>query len=158
MLRSIVGTIAGLLVAAAVVAAIDYVNHRLYPPSDAIRAAAAKQDFEALRPAVEEWLKTAPQMALILVPVGWVAGAFWGALVATLIARIRWPIPAIVIAGLVLLGAAMNLAMFPHPLWIAVGGVVGIPVAAITAWWLVPLPSVPTAPQPYDMRQKNMAC
>ena len=136
MLRSILATIAGLLVAAATVGAIHAINHRLYPPSEAIRAAAEKQDFQALRPAVEEWLRTAPQMALILVPVGWVAGAFWGALVATLIARIRWPIPALVIAGFLLLATAMNLAMLPHPVWMAIAGLAGIPAAAITAWWL----------------------
>jgi hypothetical protein len=158
MVRSILGTIAGLVVAAAVVAATDYVNHRLHPPSEDIREAAARQDFKALRPAVEKWMRNAPRMALILIPVGWIAGAFWGALIATLLARIRWPIPAIIIASFVLIGTAMNLAVFPHPRWIVIAGLLGIPAAALAAWWLVPRPSSPLEPQPYDMRQKNMAC
>lgn len=158
MLRSILGTIVGLVVAFVVVAATDSVNHRLYPPSAAIREAAAKQDFRALGPAVEEWLKSAPRMALILIPVAWVAGAFCGSLAATWISRVRRPIPAMVIAAFLLLGTAMNLAMIPHPAWMAVVGLIGIPAAALAAWWLVPKPPLLEEPQPYDMRQKGMAC
>jgi hypothetical protein len=140
------------------VGATEYVNHRIYPPSEAIREAATKQDFRALRPAVEEWLKSAPRMALILIPVAWVAGAFWGALAATWISRVRWPVPALIIAVVLLLVTAGNLAMIPHPAWMAAAGLLGIPAAALTAWWLLPKPAAPSGPQPYDMREKGMAC
>ena len=158
MLRSILGTIVGLVIAGSVVGVTDFVNHTLYPPSEAVRSAAAAQDFAALRQAVGEWLKTAPRTALILVPVGWIAGAFCGALAATAIARARGPIPALVIAGFLLVATAMNLKMIPHPLWVAVAGLVGIPAAALAGWWFVPKRPVSTQPQPYDMRKKNMAC
>ena len=60
MLRIILGTIAGVVVAFVVIFAIDAVNHALYPPPEAVRVAAEKFDFEAIQKAVREWL---PQVA-----------------------------------------------------------------------------------------------
>jgi len=158
MIRGILSTLVGLFVAFAVIAAMDWINHKLYPPSAAIAAAAAQQDFSALRVAVKDWLTTAPQMALILIPIGWVAGAFWGALVAAWISRPRSLPPALVVGALVVLATIANLLMIPHPAWIAVAGLAGIPLASVTAWSLLPRSQIPSGPQPYDMRKKNMAC
>jgi uncharacterized membrane protein YoaK (UPF0700 family) len=155
MIRTISATIAGVVLAFVVIALMDKINHTLNPPSEAIVAAAAERDMDAVRHAVQDWLKTAPQMALILIPVAWIAGAFWGALLASWIARRRSILPALVVGAVVLLATIANLRMLPHPAWIAIVGLGGIPPAALTAWWLIPRSKLP---RPYDMREKNMAC
>jgi hypothetical protein len=157
MIRGIVGTILGLLVAVAVIIGMELLGHALYPPPAEIRAAMEKRDYAAMKAAVAEYLPRAPLMALILVPVGWVAGAFWGALAATGISRGRSIVPALIVGGLVLAGTVMNLLMIPHPGWMFAAGLVGVPLAALAAWWLWPKAST-SGPQPYDMREKNVAC
>src|SRR5262245_7734622 len=157
MLRIIFGTLAGVAVAFVVLMAVDAVNHALYPPPKAVRVAAEKWDSPALQQAVRDWLPQAPPMALILIPVAWVAGSFWGALVGTWISRCKSYIPATIVGGLILVGTIMNLRAIPHPTWIALAGLIGVPAAAAAAWRLWPKPPA-AGPQPYDMREKNMAC
>ena len=157
MLRIILGTFVGVAVAFAVLMAVDAVNHLVYPPPEAIRVAAEKFDFVTLQKAVNDWLPQAPLMALILVPVAWVAGSFWGALAGTAITRGKSYIPALIVGGLILAGTVMTLRAIPHPTWVALSGVVGVPAAAWVAWLLWPKPA-PPGPQPQDMRTKNMAC
>jgi hypothetical protein len=158
MIRSILATVAGLVIAVSVIAATDWFNHRFYPPPDSVLAAAKQGDFDAIRQAVTEWRPIAPQMALILIPVAWVAGSFWGALAATIINRKRSLIPALIVGSLVLLASVANLRKLPHPTWIAVSGLLGVPLAAGCAWWLIPQATPPSGPRPYDMREKKMAC
>ena len=158
MIRYILGTGAGIVVAMVVLVVIDAVNHALYPPPEAVRVAAEKFDFPAIQKAFVEWLPHAPRMALILSPVAWVAGSFWGALTATAIARGRSGIPAAIVGGLIFAGTIMNLRSVPHPTWIALAGLLGVPAAAWAAWWLWPKSPAAIGPQPYDMREKNMAC
>ncbi len=157
MVRGIIGTVVGLVVAFAVIVSVHFVSHLLYPPPEAIRTAMHHNDYAAMRMAAAEYFPRAPWMALVLIPVAWVAGSFWGTLAATAITRGKTCVPAIVIGGFLLLGTVMNLRMIPHPLWIAVSGLAGVPAAALVAWWLW-LKSPAAGPQPYDMRQRNMAC
>ena len=158
MIRGIFGTIVGLLVAFVVIAVTDAINHRLYPPPEAIRTAAMKQDFVALRAAVKEWLPNAPLLTQILVPTGWIVGTFLGAITAAGIARARPLVPVLIVGGLVWLATMANLRMLPHPAWMAACGLIGIPLAALTAFGLTPRRAALAGPQPYDMRKKNMAC
>src|SRR5262245_14716156 len=157
MLRIILGTLVGVVVAFVVLMAVEYISHLIYPPPEAVLVAAEKWDFPAMQKAVREWLPQAPLMALILIPVAWVAGSFWGALVGTAITRGRSYIPATIVGGLILVGTIMNLRSIPHPTWIALSGLLGVPAAAWVAWLLWPKPA-PPGPQPQDMRTKNMAC
>ena len=64
----------------------------------------------------------------------WLAGTVDGVFVAGLINRARYGLCAAVIGALVLAATLANLAMIPHPLWMAAAGVLGIPLCAwITA-------------------------
>jgi hypothetical protein len=159
MMRFTLGTVIGIVVAFAVLMGIELLSHALYPPPDAIRVAIEKHDYAAMRSLVKDYFPKAPLMALVLIPVAWVAGTFLGALAATGISRGRSIVPAIIVGGLILAGTIANLMMIPHPLWMTLAGVLGVPAAAIVAWWLWPkAPAAAAGPQPYDMREKNMAC
>lgn len=63
--------------------------------------------------------------------VAWLVGAATAGAVATYWARASTPVAGAV-AGLVLLaGAVANFFAFPHPLWMIVAAVVGMPAAAL---------------------------
>jgi len=158
MIRGFIGTVVGVAVAFAVLLGVEIVGHFLYPPPAALQTAMQQGDSAAMRRAAAEYFPRAPLMALVLIPVAWVAGVFWGTLTATAITRGRTYIPAIVIGGLIMAGTVANVLMIPHPLWIAISGLAGIPAAALAAWWLWPKPQAGSGPQPYDMREKNRAC
>ena len=158
MIRYIAGTVVGLVIAFAVIIGMEALGHTLYPPPAAIRTAMEKGDYAAMKTAMAQYLPRAPLMALILLPVGWVAGTFWGALAATAISRGRSIIPALIIGGFIFAVTVMNLVMIPHPAWMTLAGLAGVPAGAIVAWWLWPKSPATAGPQPYDMRDKNMAC
>jgi hypothetical protein len=157
MIRSIVAVLIGMVVAIAGISAIDALNHAIYPPPESLVAAAKRRDFDAVRRAATEWLPIAPTGALVLVPAGWIIGTFLGALTAGIIAP-RSRMPPLIVGGLIFVATAANLMMLPHPVWIAAVGLVGVSLAAIVAMWLTSRLQSPGNPQPYDMREKNMAC
>jgi hypothetical protein len=114
-------------------------------------------DQEAMRAAVAEHLPTAPIGALMFPPLGWIVGTFTGGLTAALIAGRKPMLHAGLVAALPLLGTVANLAMIPHPAWMWAAGMIGVPLAAVTAGLLGPR-DAPAGPQPRDLRQSNMAC
>jgi hypothetical protein len=73
-----------------------------------------------------------PVAALAMLLAGWAAGAFGSAVVGYLIGRKTWT--AWVGPMFNLLGVIMSIAMFPHPLWVAVIGL----IVPFVAGWSVP--------------------
>ena len=158
MIRGILGTVVGFFVAGGTVFGIEMIGYVLYPPPAEIVAARQQNDRAAMNKAAAEYMQRAPLPAKALVPTAWIVGTLLGALTATAIAGGRTFIPAAIVGGLIWLSTVMNLANFWHPTWIALLGIVGVPAAAYAGWRLLRKPQAGAGPQPYDMRQKNMAC
>ena len=113
-------------------------------------------DMEALKAHAAK----APPLAMADVALAWAAGPFAGTLVACLIARKKYVIHGLIIGVIFAALDASNYWMFPHPNWLMVVGIV-FPfltscAAAAIAGRIFPPKSCPH--QPYDMREKGMAC
>ncbi|ALL13003.1 hypothetical protein [Caulobacter henricii] len=78
---------------------------------------------------LKTFAQSMPPLALAGLVVGWAVGAFGSAAAGFLIARKTWA--AWVGPAFNLLGVVMSITMIPHPLWVAVIGVV---MPFIAAW------------------------
>jgi hypothetical protein len=103
--RTILGIIAGIVVAFATVFAIDLAGHQVYPlPSDL-----NMDDYEA----VGAYVQARPAGASAFVLLGWFLGAADGGVVAALVSRRAWTVWAI--AGVVAVAGIAAVLMVPHP-------------------------------------------
>ncbi len=119
--RSVLGSIAGLVAAVVIVLVVESIGHLLFPPpagTDLSNPAALETLIDAL-----------PFGALAFVMIAWVAGAFGGGAIAALIARQSWP--AWIVGVLMLAGGLWSMIVIPHPLWMQVGLV---PATLLPAW------------------------
>lgn len=124
-MRSFLAVIAGMLTAFAVVAGVEMLGHTVYPvPAD-------------LDPADPESLKAfvagLPAGAFAFVLAAWILGTWIGGTVAGLIARSRSGRPSLIVGCLVLAATVSNLAVIPHPTWVAAAGLGGIVLATALA-------------------------
>jgi hypothetical protein len=123
MARAIFSVVAGLIVAVVVVWAGNLLSHTIHPPPAGLdlRDAATMRDFVA----------SLPVSAILLVGLGWILGAGFGAFMAVRMARraARWP--GYLVGALILLATMYNLYVIPHPMWFAGVAVVGIAVATV---------------------------
>lgn len=118
MIRIILATVLGIIVAILIVVCFEMVGHALWPAP-----------LDAGSPA------TLPIPLLLSVVVGWFLGVLGGGFVAGKIARRRM---AISIVGAVILAATLyNFWAIPHPLWMMISGVVVPILAAVLAMRLV---------------------
>ena len=127
MLRTILAVLAGLVVAWITISLFEFASMHAFPPPPGVDV----RDPQQLAALVSQM----PVAALALVLAGWVVGAMDGGLVSTLIAKRR--VPAIVVGVMVMLGAFLMMVMVPHPLWMAIAGVLLPLPAALFGAWLV---------------------
>lgn len=80
----------------------------------------------------------APTAALLVVLLGWLLGPFAGGLVASRIAARSRKQYAWIIAGVLLAATLANLLAIPHPIWMVVGALAGVPAAGWLAARLAP--------------------
>jgi len=109
---------------------------------------------------MKDFLAKLPIAALAGIAIAWSVGPFVGSLVVCLIARKNLMLHGLIVGGIFLFLDAVNLVTIPHPVWLAA---VGIIAPLISAWLGASLATRmvgprPSGPQPYDMREKNMAC
>jgi hypothetical protein len=123
--RSLLGVLAGAVVAVVVIMVIEGIGMWLYP----LPAGVDPTDPAALAAAIP----SLPLGAFLLVLAAWLLGAASGAAVALRVAKgaARWP--GLAVGSLVLAGAAYNLATIPHPTWFVGVAVVGIIVTTLLA-------------------------
>ena len=120
MAKTILGLVAGVLVAVALVFVLEMAGHMVFPPP---------ADLNVRDPAqMATMIERLPIGAVLAVLIAWTLGAFGGGYVAAMIAR-RGPWPAWVIAAVLLIFSAMTMAMIPHPAWFMVAAVVLIAAA-----------------------------
>lgn len=126
MLRAAAATLAGIVAAVALVAVVEAVGHVVFPPP-------AEIDLDDPA-AVAGIIAELPAGALFFVVLGWACGAFGGGYVATKVARGTTRVPAVLVALLLLAATGWTLHAIPHPLWMAVAGIViPVPFALIGA-------------------------
>lgn len=126
LLRLILAPIAGILVALCLIALIESLSHRIFPPP-------AGLDFRNPE-VVRAYVASMPTGAFLLVLTGWVAGVFGGILAASLIGRAHLGRLAAAIGGIILAATLGNLIMIPHPIWFSTIALLAIPAAAYAAW------------------------
>lgn len=112
-MRIFLGIVAGIVVAFATIWIVDLGGHLLYPvPSDL-----SMSDYEA----IGAFIRSMPPLALFIVALAWFLGSALGGYVAAAVSRRDWSIW--VIAGLVVVGAILNIMIIPHPLVLQIGAV-----------------------------------
>lgn len=119
MLRIVGGIIAGLVVAVALVAAIESIGHLIFPPPEGVDL----KDPETLKTIMNE----IPMGAKVAVLIAWFGGAFGGGIVAKLISKVSWS-PWVITAFMLAMGG-YTLTLFPHPVWMIIGAVL-LPIFA----------------------------
>jgi|SRR5262245_9117082 len=151
--RSIVSVVLGFLAGAIVVGLLEAAGHLMYPPPPDINL----HNPEQLKAIIEKL----PVGALIMVLVAWAGGSFAAGLIAALVAKNRKPTHALIVGCLQMLAGGITMLMIPHPTWfIVMSFLIVVPSAWIGAMFAGFMQQSPPAagPQPYDMREKNMAC
>jgi hypothetical protein len=111
-----------MFVAGACVAGVEALGHRIYP----VPAGIDLKDPAVLRDLVAQL----PIGTVVSVLVAWIVGSLAGAWVAARLASQLQLGHAAVIGALVLAGAGANMLLIPHPAWMWVGTLVGVPLAA----------------------------
>lgn len=130
--RTIVGVVAGIIVAMLTITLVEWAGHQAYPPPPGLDPMIAAD--------MARIIAMQPFGALLVVVVAWVVGAFDGGLVAALIARDNRPRIAAVVPALVVMAGVIGMIMMmpSHPAWMAVAGLLlplpaGLAGAALAA-------------------------
>lgn len=120
--RSVLAAFTGIIVAVAIVWGVETLGHVVYsPPADL-----DFNDADAMR----AYIETLPPGALAFVLFAWLLATFVGGWVAARIAKRRPLLFAGIVGGVILAAAVANLLLIPHPLWLTIAALVGIPAMA----------------------------
>ena len=123
MLRTILGIVAGVVVAFVVLMGLEMAGHAAMPPPAGLDPA----DPEDLK----QMVASASTAAKAWVVFAWFAAVVAGGWVARRLSRASWA--GWVIAGLIVVGGIANIMMIPHPLWMQIAAV----AAPLLGGWLV---------------------
>lgn len=121
MLRTILGAVVGVIAGMITVSAVQALGHAIFP----VPGTFDLQD----RAQMGALVATMPLGALGMVVLAWILGAYVGSFVG-LIAGGRARAAGVVPAAVMFLATLANLFMIPHPVWMAVVGLLGIVAAA----------------------------
>lgn len=122
MFWNILGAILGVFAAGIVVAIVEAIGHKIFPPPEDVNF----KDPES----VKEIMHQIPFMAKISVLFAWGVGVFTGGALAIWIASgTIWP--AYVVAAAMLAAGFATMAKIPHPSWMIVGAVI---VTVLAGW------------------------
>lgn len=125
MLRTILGVIAGMIVAWLLVMSAELLGTQAYPPPVGTNLADPQQ--------LAAFIRNAPPTAMGIVVAGWSLAGFIGGWISAKISR--HPKTAALIIGLLLaIGTILQAIAVPHPYWmIALGVLLPIPLALLGA-------------------------
>jgi len=123
MLRTILGILAGVVLAFVVMMALEMISFVAFPPPAGLDPADPED--------VERMMAAAPFAAKVWLVFGWFASAVAGGWLARRLSRTGWA--GWVIAGLIVVGGIANMMRIPHPLWLQIAAV----AAPVLAGWLV---------------------
>lgn len=105
----VLAIVAGLATMMVVVAGVDFISHQIFPPPEGMNL----QDKAAMNAYVE----SAPISALVLLPIGWVLGAFAGSFVGSSICRAKGRLIFFIVAILTLSAGVLNMIMISATPW-----------------------------------------
>jgi hypothetical protein len=129
-IRLALALVGGMAAAFITLALIETIGHTVYP---------APVNLDYANPdALKAYVDALPLGAKLFVLAAWLVGTLDGVLVAGLINRARFGLCAAVIGAVVLAATLANLWMIPHPLWLALAGIIGIPLCAFGMARLLP--------------------
>jgi hypothetical protein len=120
--RQVLGIVAGIVTAMAVILLVETAGH-------AISGGSAMPDVNNVE-ALAAYGASLPLGSLLSVLVAWVGGTAAGVIAGSIIAPGRSMFIASVVGAVVLLSAIAQVLQFPHPTWLVVSSMIGIPVAA----------------------------
>ena len=129
MLRTILGIVIGLACGVLIISGWESFIHTMFQlPKDVnfkdkVAAAAAMQKVSTV--------------AYILILLGYALAAFVGGAVATAIDKSKKVLPALTVAGLLMIAAAANFVMLPHPTWFIISTLITYPLFALIAAALI---------------------
>lgn len=123
MLRTVLGIVAGVVLAFAVMMAMEMVSYAAFPPPAGLDPADPED--------VKRIVASASTAAKAWVVFGWFVSAVAGGWLARGLSRTRWA--GWVIAGLIVIGGVANVMMIPHPLWMQIAAV----AAPLLGGWIV---------------------
>ncbi len=119
-LRYLWATILGWCVALGTVAGIETIGHKIYPVPQELDV----NNSEAML----AYMDSLPFGALLFVLFAWFSAIFIGSVVCVFISKARAMTFALLIGGIILLGALTSLIFIPHPIWFSVTALIGIPI------------------------------
>ncbi|MEN4904736.1 hypothetical protein [Luteimonas sp. TWI662] len=120
-IRTLSSLMLGMLAATTVALGFEFLGKRLFPlPAGALPTDAGPTDLFAI----------APTGMLLLVALGWLAGALCGGWVAARIARRRPMRMALTVGALILIAVLLNAWLLPQPVWMTLLDAIGaLPLA-----------------------------
>ena len=121
--RKILAGIIGVVVTFFTIWLVQQVGHMIYEPPTGFDFS-NKEEMAAV-------IAAQPLGAFLFVIASYCIGTLDGVFIACKIAGERRFVYALINGGLVLLGTAFNVSMFPHPLWFTITAVAGV---IISAW------------------------
>lgn len=113
MLRTVLGIVAGVLLAFAVLIGLEMAGHAAMPPPAGLDPSKPED--------LKQMVAAAPLAAKAWVVFGWFVAALAGGWLARRLSGKGWA--GWIIAGLILLGGIANIMMIPHPLWMQIAAV-----------------------------------
>jgi hypothetical protein len=120
--RRILSILAGFVVASIVVFALEALGHAIYPPPAGL---------DLTKPeAFQTMISQMPPGAFVLLLIGWLAGTAAGVATAQRINSKPTFLPGLVVGTMIFAATAYNFSIIPHPRWVVVAALVGIPVVA----------------------------
>lgn len=124
--RTILGMLIGVVVAIAVIMAVEAMGHRFWPPPVGL-----DPTDPANEAAFAAFVTSLPFAAKLFVLVAWLLGTFIGSLTAAKVAR-HQTAAALLVALVVLSGVIGMVVKVPHPTWLSAAGLLlPIPVALL---------------------------
>lgn len=130
VLRALLGLLAGLMTAVALIATLEALGHRLWPLPPG--------STNPTNPAeLAELLKHLPWPALANVVASWCLGAAGGAWIALRLAgKDHGRKAALGVGGVIWLATGAQLLSAAHPLGMVIGGLVGVPLCTLAVLFL----------------------
>jgi hypothetical protein len=118
--RAVLAVVAGCVLSVLIISGMDAISHFVYPPPAGLNAG----DPAAVRTIIEQM----PTGAFIVIVAGWILGAGFGSWFATrLSGSRRWA--GVVVGGVTLAATGFNMFLIPHPVWVVITALIGIPLA-----------------------------
>jgi hypothetical protein len=124
LLRNTLSVIAGIIGGGVVVAVIESLSHRLWPPPAGIEGATREE--------MARFVSELPFPALLAVVFAWGVGAVGGGAIASMLAGSHPFRLAMIVGGVQMFFGVLNMILIPHPTWMLVAGLlVFMPGAAV---------------------------